>query len=278
MGYRTIDATQFINQLGDPESARMLRGEVATWQEIKTDVPPKNDDRIFRATYRGPLDVSTCTELAVIDPPIWDTNYYYRSLGIEAPYKPTKKELRLAYQAVDGQNSERLTYHLKQLLDPDIRKAYDRTPLGRRYQDKYVIEESMRKLSQKASEQSQASGKIVTVEDLIQAFEREMPQKPKELTPKYINWEWSYYLCNSRKYHVEDLAEWQQLLVSAFAERGVKWKISVGYIGNTKRPVVVRSHEGRVVFFLNEQVTPTPELAKRATGPSRSRSRPRKKS
>jgi hypothetical protein len=110
---------------------------------------------------------------------------------------------------------------------------------------------------------------------LITEFENEKPEKPKELVSKYINWEWSYYLCNSRKYDVEALAEWQVLLVSAFAKRGVKWKISVGYIGNTRAPFVVRPHEGRVIFFLNENETPTPELANRATGP-RKRSRSRK--
>lgn len=274
MGYRTIDATEFINRLGDPESARRLRGEAPQRQEVNRDVP-KDENRIFRATYRGPLDVSTCTDLAVINPPIWDVNHYYRSLGIEAPYKPTKKELRLGYQAVDGPNDERLTYYFKQLLDPDVRKAYDRMPLGSRYQDKYVIEEGMRKLSEKAAEVSEDTGKMVTISDLIEDFEKGKPTKPKELISKYIDWEWSYYLCNSRKYDVTALAEWQHLLVSAFAARGIKWKISVGYVGNTKKPVVVRSHEGRVVFFLNENETPTPELAQKATGP-RTRSRPRK--
>jgi hypothetical protein len=274
MGYRTIDATQFINRLGDPESARQLRGEAPQKQEINRDVP-KDENRIFRATYRGPLDASTCTDLAVISPPVWDVNFYYRSLGIEAPYKPTKKELRLAYQEVNGQDSERLTYHFKQLLDPDVRKAYDRMPLGSRYQDKYVIEEGMRKLSEKAAEVSDQTGRMVTVEDLIDDFEKGKPTKPKELIPNYIDWEWSYYLCNSRKYDVTALAEWQQLLINAFAKRSVRWKISVGYVGNTKAPFVVRSHEGRVVFFLNENETPTPELANRATGP-RKRSKTRK--
>lgn len=277
MGYRgSIDATEFINRLGDPESARRLRGEAPQKQEINRDVP-KDENRIFRATYRGPLDASTCTDLAVVYRPVWDVNHYYRSLGIEAPYRPTKKELRLGYQSVDGPDDERLTYYFKQLLDPKIRQAYDWMPLGSRYQDKYVIEEGMRKLSEKASEVSQESGKMVTIEDLISDFERESPTRPKELNSKYLDWEWSYYLCNSRKYDVSALAEWQHLLVSAFAARGVRWKISVGYIGNTNRPFVVRSHEGRVVFFLNENETPTPELAKKATGPSRKSSRPRKK-
>jgi hypothetical protein len=253
-----------------------LRGEAPQTQEINREVP-KDENRIFRATYRGPLDISTCTDLAVIHRPVWDVNHYYRSLGIEAPYKPTKKELRIAYQAVNGQDDERLTYYFKQLLDPEIRKAYDWMPLGSRYQDKYVIEEGMRKLSEKASEVSQESGKMVTIEDLISDFERDSPTRPKELDSKYLNWEWSFYLCNSRKYDIEALAEWQSLLVSAFAKRDIRWKISVGYIGNTKAPYVVRSHEGRVVFFLNENKTPTPELAKQAAGPrKRTRSRPRK--
>ena len=255
--------------------ARQLRGEAPQKQEIVRYVP-KDENRIFRATYRGPLDVSTCTDLAVIHRPIWDVNKYYRSLGIESPYKPTKKELRLGYQSVNGQDSERLTYYFKQLLDPDIRKAYDWMPLGSRFQDKYVIEEGMRKLSKKASEVSGETGKMVTIEDLIEDFEKGRPTKPKEIQSEYLNWEWSFYLCNSRKYNVEALAEWQQLLVSAFAERGVRWKISVGYIGNTKKPFVVRPHEGRVIFFLNENETPTMELARKATGPKH-RSRPRKK-
>lgn len=274
MGFRTIDATQFINRLGDPDMARQLRGETPRHQEINRDVP-KDENRIFRATYRGPLDASTCTDLAVIYQPVWDVNHYYRSLGIEWPYKPTKKELRLAYQSVNGQDSERLTYYFKQLLDPAVRKAYDSMPLGKRYQDKYVIEEGMRVLSEKAAEVSDQTGKMVTIEDLITEYEKEKPEKPKKIDSQYIDWEWSFYLCNSRKYDVTALAEWQSFLISAFAKRGIKWKISVGYIGNTKAPFVVRPHEGRVIFFLNENETPTPELAKKATGP-KNRSRHRK--
>lgn len=275
MGFRTLDATQFINQLGDPEMARQLRGEAPQKQEINRDVP-QDESRIWRATYRGPLDASTCTELAVPYCPAWDVNHYYRSLGVQWPYTATKKELRLGYQANNGPNDEKLTYYLKQLLDPEIRKAYDRTPLGKRFQDKYAIEEGMRKLSEKAAEVSESAGKMVTIEDLILEHEKEKPEKPKEIDSRYINWEWSFYLCNSRKYDVEALAEWQSLLISAFAQRGIKWKISVGYIGNTKKAFVVRPHDGRVVFFLNENETPTPELANRATGPKH-RSRPRKR-
>lgn len=275
MGYRTIDATQFINRLGDPEMARQLRGE--TIVNTAVHEAPKDENRIFRATYRGPVDVSTCTDLAVVHSFIWDVNYYYRSLGIEWPYRPSKKELRLGYQDHDGPNDERLTYYFKQLLDLEVRKAYDSMPLGKRYQDKYVIEEGMRKLSEKAAEVSESAGKMVTIEDLIADYEKEKSENPKKIDSRVIDWEWSFYLCNSRKYDIESLAQWQSYLISAFAKRRVKWKISVGYIGNTKAPFVVRPHEGRVIFFLNEKETPTQELANRAAGP-RHRSKTRKRS
>ena len=266
----SVDVSDIIANLGDPSHGLRPAG-------LKVNSEVKEDNNIYRATYRGPVEFSTNTDLAIITYPIWDVNGYYRSLGIGWPYKPTKKELRLGYQRNNGHDSERLTYYFKQLLDPEIRKQYDLTPLGNVFRDKYVIEEDARKLSDFASEMSEATGKIVTVEDLITEYEErkklsELPAPEDQI----IRWQWSYYLMNSRKYETESLELWQAYLISSFSGRKVRRKIAIGYVGKTKKPFVVKQYRNDLIFFLNEQVEPTMELAKKATASKKQRSRPMK--
>ena len=70
-------------------------------------------------SHQGPAEFSTCTDLALRPEVCWDTNRYYRTLGVH--WKATKKELMKAYQALGTMPSAYATYAFKQLLDPEVR-------------------------------------------------------------------------------------------------------------------------------------------------------------
>lgn len=61
-------------------------------------------------------------------PFVWDTNGFYRSLGLDTDAK--RVEIAHAYINTDGYRSAYLTAAAKTLLDKDTRRAYDALPLG----------------------------------------------------------------------------------------------------------------------------------------------------
>lgn len=217
----------------------------------------EDEDGAYRAAY-GELDMSMSTGLAVIPKIIWDVNGYYRSLGIERPYMPTRKMLRQGYQQAGGPDNERLTYYLKQLLDNQVRSEYDAMPLGSRYRDKYEIEQDMRRLSDVAKEMSEEEGRIVTVENLVDMYRPLPALEPLGVTDL---WNWGFYALKSRKYNTEDLSEWQKMLTRSFTKFNVAPTISLGYIGGTPKEYVIVRHDERDVIFLNENTKPSQGLA-----------------
>jgi hypothetical protein len=114
---------------------------------------------------------------------------------------------------------------------------------------------------------SEADGKVVTVDDLVRdineaRYEREsLDMERKPLTP---TWEWGYYLLKSRKSEYEDLVSWLDLLLQAHAQQQLVKVISIGYIGDSKDPFVVKTWNGKTIFFLNDEVSPSLELAQTA--------------
>lgn len=247
-----VDISGILERLGDPSHG--LR-----------PAQPQSQSDIFRASY-GTVDMSTTVAIQPVPKIIWDVNHYYRSLGIGWPYTPTRTELRQGYLANNGQESVRLTYYMKQLLDPEIRAEYDATPLGKKFRDRYVAYDEYEKLAMYASKVS-AEGTPMTTQELIDAHEREVgsiPERSNDL--HWVNgvWDWGYYTFRSRKYDTDTLALWQQLLVSAFADEGINVVIAIGYIGDTQEEFEIHEHDDRTVFFLNEDVRPTMELSKSA--------------
>lgn len=249
-----IDVTDILAKLGDQtHGLRPATPEIAVEER----------EEIFRASY-GQVDMSTSTSLATIPKVIWDVNSYYRSLDIGWPYKPTRRELRQGFQRVEGHASERLTYYMKQLLDPQVREEYDRMPLGSVFRDKYVLESEFRKLADLASHLSEDSGTLVTAGDLVDEYDRERPRPAPPLPPSGRWWNWGFFAHKSREHNTDPLESWQNLLIQAFSEQKVATTISIGYIGGTHCEFDIRKHQDRDVFFLNDKVTPTQELAKTA--------------
>lgn len=254
-----LDATPFIDKLGDGS-----QGLRAAGVRYDTDDLYDETDRPFVASS-GPIQFSTSTTLARSPEVIWDNNRYYRDLGIGWPYRPAKGELKKAYQKVKGWKSDRITYCMKQLLNRKIRHEYDSMPLGELYRDDYVRAEEARNLKDVASEVSEEMGKTVTVQDLLNGAKlRRETEKILESSDGSATWEWGYYLLQTRIYEYESLPNWQSYLITAFNNLGLKKSISLGYAGNTDEPFVVIEHEGRDIFFINENVIPTLEIAEAA--------------
>ena len=201
-------------------------------------------------------------------PIVWDTNGYYRALGI--PPEATRREIREAYQALNGQADARLTYIVSQLLDEDVRARYDATPLGSIFVDE-EIEARMQQawlasVSHYLAEQGTSLADLLgaddhspSVSDLLDSLPETGHDAPCR---SRAAWEWSWYdwAC-TRTPHRLRLAQWQRLLVSALGRRGVVMRIAVGVSGVIREPWVVTFVGFRMVAFLSEETTPTEALA-----------------
>lgn len=233
----------------------------------------------------GPAECSSCTELSVVPAWVHDVNGYYRELGVHP--KATRKELREAYQAKDGQSSVRLTYIIRQLLDPEVRREYDLTPLGEVFMDDYVRDalnrimhdQLSRRMADLAAMGVDTEGLDTTsiTRDIYAEMgymdeDDDTPVEVVDSTPtggqdeaSPAKFEYAYYLWATRLREdsatAARLATWQQVLVSAFSREGVHIKFAVGLHGKPHR--WVQGLVGyRTVFFLNREEEPTEELAR----------------
>lgn len=242
---------------------------------------------------RGPLTVSTCTDVEGPLPlHIWDVNGYYRDLGVHP--RATRKELMRAYQRHGIKPSARVTYVFKQLLNPDVRRAYDMMPLGEIYVDQYVHDYIHRQvkleLSRRMWEQAKRrerdifapDGDDPNYEDILNEFgfhvvDEEEPGESLDTandpdkTPKEpaqsragVVFPYSYFLWRSKDTDVMRLAMWQETIVQALIERKVRTRIAVGYCGRMAHPYVVGVIGDQIVVFLNDIEEPNLGLARRA--------------
>jgi hypothetical protein len=227
----------------------------------------------------GPVECSTSTDVALLNDVIWDTNQYYRKLGFTFPYHPTKKELRVAFVEHGGPDDAWLMMVFKNLIDDKIRRLYDGTPLGQFFLDadwqQRLKQRALREALRRVQEYGEGLADFETEEVLKEwGLTVDPPQgdgygedsstsedaKPSE-TRRKIPWQYSYYLWRSTEYDTERLGRWQQLLVSAFAQKKVRRTFSVGYFGKQPHRCLVSVVDGRQVLFLNEDQWPDEELA-----------------
>ena len=236
----------------------------------------------------GPPECSSSTSLATLPGVRWDVNGYYRELGVLP--SATRKQLRIAYMEKDGQSSARLTYIFKQLLNAEVRREYDLTPLGELFMDDYVRAMLDRKIKDEAHKRAvrlQEEGVAVDMLDLS-SFERDAaaemgvnyaPDTPDEVVdgnpsgvqdgPRPAKFDYAYYLWALRPslegteestVRLVRLAEWQRLLVRALSREGLRLKFAVGLHGKPHRWVEA-SIGYRTVFLLNVFEDPSEELA-----------------
>jgi hypothetical protein len=260
----------------DLDLSVLLEGFNRTWlfpdQEGIDDAPETNGIK-FPEPVRlgwGPDQWSASTELAVPIVFIWDVNGYYASLGVG--HQATRKELRQAYQALDGQESAYLTYVFKQLLDPEVRAEYDRSPLGAPFLDDYQGDDLKRRAAKEAGLRSE-KGKPTSPKDVLYEWgytSGDQPEgvdsvssdledhssKAEPLRYSYYGWKTSTFLPDT-----EQLQEWQRLLTAAAAKLRVAPKISFGVTGSSDRPYILHTVHGQTVIFFPEGEEPTEEVA-----------------
>lgn len=263
-------------------------GDLAYYPPVQrypiAEPPPREEQALL--VHNGPVECSSSKALSVLPEIIWDVNGYYRELGVLPT--ATRKQLRLAYQARDGQSSARLTYIMGQLLNPAIRFDYDCTPLGELFIDRYVQEMIMNRIkSQKAERITNLFDAGVDL-DLIdeEALERDIasamgfdvgsrdddddtPLEVVDESPpegqddgRPAKFMYSYYLWSTTDAGTDlgRLTEWQRLLVDALAKRGISTRFAVGIHGRWQR--VLHGLVGyRDVFFLSKHEEPSQELA-----------------
>lgn len=84
---------------------------------------------LARVASHLPATASACTDVALRPDWCWDVCGYYRRLGVH--WRATVRELRIAYNTIDpAQQDDEAFYALTQLLNQQLRQAYDLTELG----------------------------------------------------------------------------------------------------------------------------------------------------
>lgn len=215
---------------------------------------------------------SSCTDLDVSPRIIWDVNGYYRDFGVDP--RATRKELREAYHRIGAEHSAYLTYVFKQLIDPDVRRAYDCMPLGEVYVDEYVSNalkdraraEALRRNGGRPMEQGDIKSRTEEVMaemgyDLVD----EGSVGPHPYSDHMVgDWGWGYYLDDVICHDEAALAKWQQMLVSVLSSRGDTKRFAVGFTrqDDTRPKSFTRTEaDGIMVFYLGALTEPTAILA-----------------
>ena len=255
---KPLDLHEYARRISDDLPAAL--GLPGTKRKVKAPVELPERPRLIGSDSEA--ECSSCTDLAVYPSVIWDVNGYYRELGFEFPYRPTKREIRRALFVVQWMQSARMTYYAKQLLADDVRRAYDRMPLGEPFFDDYY-EEMFRNKAAVEVGRRVAEG-LVDVED-GNARERVLSEwglgfnddlAEAEPAPEddlvEISWKWSFYLWRSVCLNTERLAEWQAALVREFSSRGARIRFCVGYFGKSPLSWVSGVVGDRIVLYLNE--------------------------
>lgn len=251
----------------DYSDVKIPRSLYATPLTEKTTAFPKQ-------VGNGPSTCSTVTALEPFPAHVWDTNGYYSALGVSS--RASRKQLREGYQAVGGQSSVWITYCLSQLLDPSTRRAYDLTPLGSRFMDRYEQKALKDRAKAEARRKGVAPEQVLDdwgyalhPEDPYEEPDGQMPE-PENLTDLEemgqrddveVEWVFSYFLWRTGQRSIDRLAEWQTLLISALARRGKTPPLAVGYVGNQPHPYVVGKVGTTHIVFLNTGCSPTEETA-----------------
>jgi hypothetical protein len=218
----------------------------------------------------------------------YDVNGYYRELGVY--WTASKGELRVAYDEADGPNDARLTYIFKQLLNKEIRAAYDATPLGEVFLDDYIADALKEKAIREAARRTREGTTYISPEDVLSQWgfdlkddasealiqDGAIPDDDQDLEAlrrmddasqvQYIHgWPYGYYLWRSVCMDTERLGRWQELVVDALYEQGSVVRFAVGFCGRQPHPFVVGLVGGAgYVVYLNDRTTADPEIASRA--------------
>lgn len=259
----------------DVSDLRRASGEVAERLGEPFNIPKRSGE--------GPLEASTETSLDV-SVVIWDVNGYYRALGFGWPFLGiTRKDLRLAFLAINGESSAYLTKVFKLLIDDKQRAQYDRAPLGEIHMDPIQMTRILDEVKRTAARTNPSNDTRATQRELLDEMGYDVSEEdlsggshyPKGDYPngegdghtEHLSidhsWRWGYYRWGTSRADISRLGRWQELLVSQLAALEVRTKICVGFIGRGRtdsRFVVARTYGVRTVY-LREDLEPDEEMA-----------------
>ena len=205
----------------------------------------------------GPVEFSTSVELEPWPSIIWDTNLYYRDLGVHP--KSSRTEIRQAYVDLDGEASTRLTMIARTLLNPRRRLKYDLVPLGSLFFDDQ-IEDKMRRDKAAEAGQARAAGEEVDSEELnrqIDEVRRKIEENPLPVfEDRYL---WSYYLWRSQHNDTDLLDRWRSGIVRSLSEMtGANLekpiRIGLGFKGQSEDPFEFVKVGLRMVLLVDDQL------------------------
>lgn len=232
--------------------------------------PPVQDQILYQDPAQAGEGVRTCStsmELECWPSVVWDVNGYYRELGVG--WAATRKQMLRSYLMRGGQDDERLTYILSQLLDPEVRRAYDACPLGESFFDEYVAAEIRKQALRVARRLSVSADKALSIlgyeirdDDPESDSDVDIPQEDGEngVTSEASSeapevWPYTYYLWRMRKREmrlatVEVMRRWQEAIIAECGARGVSINFGVGIMGGGRasRVLTLSVRDARVAF------------------------------
>ncbi len=257
--------------------------------------PPSVDETKPHLVGYGPAEMSSSTVLAKAHEVCFDVNGYYRTLGVPWPYKnATKATLMKCYREKVGAgqnapNADRLTYYLKQLLNPVIRRIYDEMPFGVQFVDMYVEQAIKRQMQEMVRQRQQdiwaanpdatEVDERVLLRDIAEEmgipiqFNDEMPDTPEEVIDTDLElgqgrtspprFEFAYYLWRAARPVDADqrLLDWQALIVRELSAVGARVNFSLGLMSKSASRWAVAEVGFRTVIFLHTEVEPDAEVA-----------------
>lgn len=238
----------------------------------------KQDDRLrYDRPVRlgwGPARWSSCMALVPVERVCHDVNGYYRELGVD--WRASRKELREAYMALDGQSSARLTYVFKQLLDPLVREAYDKASKGEPFLDDYTEDDLKRRAHEEAGRRANL-GQETTAEDVLDDWGYRLLDDGGEDGVDSVKsirndrhrraaktaWGYSYWAWQTKDFVQNEarLRQWQQLLAVAAAQQGESPALSIGVTSMSDQPFMLEDVGGDTVVFFSTEEEPSEEVA-----------------
>jgi hypothetical protein len=213
----------------------------------------------------GQVEFSTCHSVERWPVIVWDTNNYYRELGIS--FRASNRDIKEAYQKLNGQLSVRLTYIVKQLLNSVIRERYDATKPGGVFFDKYIAEYVK---SQMLKDHIKEHGRSLSLEEQIAQGHTDLGLDEfinKEFSLDGVDnteagklpFRWGYYLKATHDHQLKKLRVWQQVLCRVF---DISTKLTLGLFDGDTSAYLERIGY-RDVAFINVHAEPTERLAQR---------------
>jgi hypothetical protein len=262
-----------------------------TWRATHERPPDERPGTMVERVGTGPDRCSSSYAIEPLPGFVWDVCGYYRIL--QAPWWATRSQLQRAYARLGGnmgQGSARMTYALRQLTDPVIRRLYDLAgPLRPFILDQDTAEAIKRAAAREAARRSLLYGQAVSMGRILEEQglrqsrredapppEQRMRQEGRPLGWSMRGWgsQWSWFIMDMAD-EDEDPATgwyleywrimevWQRTMREELADRGVVIMFGVGLCKGSGYKLWPLTDGARIVF-LGRESPPTRRLAREA--------------